>query len=571
MSCKSRFALVAVSIMLNGAAADAAALHWPLAPNDTSANGVRQPLQMHKLPATAAAHAPSAAITLHPHAVAGLKRRYSGAPVDVLNYHYDTYPTGWNQSETDLTPATVQSASFGALTTLNVDGNVFAQPLIVSNFTLPDGTTHNVLIVATGHNSVYAYDAQTYAILWQVNLGTPQASGDVGCGDVEPEYGISSTPVIVRSGNTATIYVVSATEPAAMSFHTQIHALDLGTGADTLSPTEIDPRSKLKTGGTLHFDPQNQWNRTSLVARNGAIYVGIGSHCDRGAGSVSGWLLRYDAASLKQDGKFNTIKAAAGYELASIWMSGYAPAIDDAGDVLAVTGNGNFSLTKGSEGYGESIVGVSSDLKRLQGSFTPSNWQDLNNGDTDLGSGGVMAIPTIAGQASPPLAIAAGKQGIAYLVNTAKLGGTANSGYTPLATLSLQGCFCAPAYYQTGGSGVLFYQTNSDVVRAFSVGTGATPTLTQIATGTSQAGYGGSFPIVSSNGAIANSGVVWALEHGSTMQLQAYAAASLGAPLFSANSGSWSNGGRGWLTPLVANGRVYAPAYKTVTVFGLTD
>jgi hypothetical protein len=570
MSPKPCLAIATVSILLQCAAANASALHWPLPPNDLSPNGVRQTMQMHKLPATAAAHAPQGAIVLHPHAAAGLKRRYTGTPIDVLNYHYDTYPTGWNQSETDLTPAAVQSASFGALTTLNVDGNVFAQPLIVSNFTMPDGTTHNVLIVATGHNSVYAYDAQTYAILWQVNLGTPQASGDVGCGDVEPEYGISSTPVIIRNGNTATIYVVSATEPAAMSFHTQIHALDLGTGADTVPPHEIDPRTRLKTGTILHFDPQNQWNRTSLVAKNGAIYVGVGSHCDHNAGSISGWLLRYDAATLKPDGRFNTIKAAAGYELASIWMSGYAPAIDDAGDVLAVTGNGNFSLAKGSEGYGESIIGLSSDLKRLSGSFTPSNWQSLNSSDSDLGSGGVMAIPTIAGQASPPLAIAAGKEGIAYLVNTDKLGGTAKSGYTPLTTLTLQGCFCAPAYYQTGGGGVLFYQT-SDVMRAFSVGTGATPTLTQIAAGTSQAGFGGSFPIVSSNGTAANSGVVWALEHGSTMQLQAYAASTLGAPLYSANSGTWSNGSRGWLTPLVANGRVYAPAYKTVTVFGLTD
>jgi hypothetical protein len=356
-----------------------------------------------------------------------------------------------------------------------------------------------------------------------------------------------------------------------MSFHTQLHALDLATGKDTIKPREIDPQKPLKNGGTLHFDPQNQWNRTSLVYSNGAIYVGVGSHCDNNAGSISGWLLRYDAASLKPAGKFNTIQASAGYELASIWMSGYAPSIDDAGDVLAVTGNGNFDATKGSQGWGESIVELASDLKTLKGTFTPSDWQDLNNGDQDFGSGGVMSIPVVSGQTAPPLAIAMGKEGTAYLVNASKPGGTAKHGFTPLQTLTIAGCFCAPAYYQTSAGGVLFYQGSSDVVRAYSVGVGAKPALTQIATGSDQAGFGGSFPIISSNAETSGSAVLWALERGTTMQLKAYDAAALGAPLYVANSGTWSNGSRGWLTPLVANGRVYAPAYKTVTVFGLTN
>ncbi len=569
MSALSRRAAAMAFAVVPLASAHAATPHWPLPADSLERNGTAQVLKGHKIVARALPALPETGP--HAHAEAGLKRMYSGTPIDALDYHYDTYPTGWNRSETDLSPTTVASTSFGKLTTLNVDGNVFAQPLMVSNVTLPDSSTHNVLIVATGHNTVYAYDAQNYAILWQVNLGTPQASGDVGCGDVEPEYGISSTPVIVRDGNGGTIYVVSATEPASMSFHTQLHALDLLTGKDIVKPRELDPQTKLKSGGTLHFDPQNQWNRTSLVYANGAVIVGVGSHCDNNAGSISGWLLRYDATTLKPAGKFNTIKASAGYELASVWMSGYAPAVDDAGDVLAITGNGNFSLAKDGEGYGESIVAVSGDLKALHGTFTPSGWQDLNNSDSDFGSGGVMAIPVVAGQASPPLAIGAGKDGNVYLVNASKLGGTAKSGHTPLQTLSLSTCFCAPAYYATAAGGVLFYQTSGDVMRAYSVGVGATPVLTQIAAGTDQAGFGGSFPIVSTNGAAANTGVVWALERGSTMQLKAYNAATLGAPLFQANAGTWSNGSRGWLTPLVANGRVYAPAAGSVTVFGLTQ
>src|SRR5277367_6314479 len=183
------------------------------------------PLSMHRGPS----YPPHAALPdakLLPNAAAGLAKPYGGTPIDVTTYHYDQSRTGWNQSETDLTPATVASAKFGLLATLNVDGNVFAQPLLVSNLMLPDGTTHDVLVIATGHNSVYAFDAQSYAQLWHVTLGPSQASGDVGCGDVKPEYGISSTPVIVRKGNHAVLYVVAATEPKSLVFETWLHALD---------------------------------------------------------------------------------------------------------------------------------------------------------------------------------------------------------------------------------------------------------------------------------------------------------------------------------------------------------
>jgi hypothetical protein len=550
--------------------AGAATLHEPLPPDSTAVNGTVQ--HMHEHSHLGAVQKPPPDKGLHPHAAAGLKRPYSGTPIDALNYHYDTYPTGWNQSETDLTPASVGSQSFGQLTTLNVDGNVLAQPLMVSNFQMPDGTTHNVLIIATGHDTVYAYDAQTYAILWQVSLGTSQPSGDVGCGDIEPEYGISSTPVIVRSGaNAATIYVVAATEPAHLSFHTQLHALDLGTGKDIMKVREIAPTAKLKTGGKIHFDPQNQWNRSSLVYANGSIYMGIGSHCDNNAGAISGWVLSFSAANLKPTGKFNTIEAKAGYELASVWMSGYAVAVDAENNILAVTGNGNFNTGKGMKGYGESVLSLQSDLKKLNSTFTPADYQSLNNGDTDFGSGGVMVLPKQPGQTAPEMAVAAGKEGSYFLLNVGKLGGEHTGDKGALQKLSLGGCWCGSAFYVGPSGPVVFYQGNGDVLRAFSVATGSSPSLTQIGQTTDGAGSGGSFPIVSSNGTTANTGVIWVIHRNSTMQLEAYDAGNLGAPLFNSNAGNWSNGSRGYLTPLVANGRVYVPAYQTVTVFGLTD
>ncbi|MGH6878661.1 MAG: pyrrolo-quinoline quinone, partial [Rhizomicrobium sp.] len=487
---------------------------------------------------------------------------------------YDLNRTGWNQTETDLTPANVHSANFGQLTTLSVDGNVFAQPLLVSNFTMPDGTIHDVLIVATGHDSVYAFDADTYATLWQVSLGQSQSTSDVGCGDVVPEYGISSTPVIVRGGaNAASIYVVAATEPASYSFHTQLHELDLATGADVISPVEIAPQAKLKGGGTVNFDPQNQWNRASLAFDNGNLYVGIGSHCDNNAGAISGWLLDYDTTTLKLLHHFHTIETAEGYELSSVWMAGFAPAIDSGGNVFAVTGNGAFG--HGVRDWGESVLHLAPDMSKVQDYFTPAAWQQLNNNDTDFGSGGVMLLPVVQGQTAPPMAVAMGKDAVLYLLNQNDLGKEKAQDKGALQWQRLGGSgggvWGGPAYYGGPNGGMVYAQINGDVLRGFSVATGSQPSLTQIAAGTSDAGYGGSLPIVSSNGSVSGTGVVWLIRRGATVQLEAYDALALGSPLFSANAGSWSNQsyGNSFLTPMEANGRVYVPAYKTVTVFGL--
>ncbi len=510
-------------------------------------------------------------------AAAGLAKLYGGTPVDVLTYHNDAGRTGWNQSETDLTPASVASAKFGLLKTLRVDGNVFAQPLLVSGFVLPDGSKHDVLVIATGHDSVYAYDAQTYALLWHVSLGKPQASNDVGCSDVQPEYGISGTPVILRSGTShATIYLVAATEPSSYSFHTQLHALDLGTGLDATPAVEISPSATLADGSTVGFDPQNQWNRVGLASGSNSIYIGIGSHCDNNSGNSTGWLLRY-SPGLALQAAFHTIETSGGTELASIWMSGFAPALDPSGDLFVVTGNGNTRAA--AKDWGESAISLTPALNRVRGRFTPSAYGSLNTNDLDFGSGGVMLLPVVAGQTVPPLAVAMGKSAVLYLLDQAKLGGLKpNDGgalqATTISTRSFAGLWGGPAYYAGANGPTVYAQTDSDVLRAFAVATTGTAALTQTVTGTTQAGFGGSLPIVSSNGAAAATGVVWLIRRTAPVELEAYNADSLGTPIFSANAGGpWSNtdNNNPFLTPMVANGRVYAPAYKTVKVFGLTE
>ena len=508
-------------------------------------------------------------------AAAGLGRVYGGTPIDVLTYHYDTDRTGWNRRETDLTPASVASAKFGLLKTLNVDGNVFAQPLLVSGFVMPDGTTHDVLVIATGHDSVYAYDAQSYALLWHVSLGKAQLTSDVGCGDVQPEYGISGTPVILRSGaGAATLYLVAATEPSAFSFHTQLHALDLGTGQDVTAPVEIEPSAVLADGSTVIFDPQNQWNRAGLAAGNGSIYVGIGSHCDANSGNITGWLLRY-SPSLSPMAAFHTIETSGGTELASIWMTGFAPALDGSGNLFVVTGNGD--TRAGSQDWGESALSLDPALSRVRGRFTPSAFNSLNNNDVDFGSGGIMLLPAVKGQTAPAMAVAIGKSAVLYLLDRGRLGGLKpNDGgalqATTITTRGNAGLWGGPAYYAGAKGPIVYVQTDSDVLRGFSVAVTGTPALTQTVTGTTLSGYGGSLPVVSSRGEAAGTGVVWLVRRTAPVELEAYNADTLGAPIFSANAGgAWSNSGNNnpFLTPMVANGRVYAPAYKTVKVFGL--
>lgn len=508
-------------------------------------------------------------------AASGLARRYGGTPIDVLTYHYDSGRDGWNRNETDLTVAGVASGKFGLLTTLTVDGYVFAQPLLVSGFRFPDGTTHDVLVVVTGHDSVYAFDAQTYAQLWTVNFGPSQNSNDVGCGDVKPEYGISSTPVIVRSAaNAATLYVVSATEPSPFSFHSYVHALNLADGSDVAPPAEIAPSAKLSDGSTLSFDPQNQWSRSGLAYGNGALYVSIGSHCDNNPDNISGWLLRYSPA-LSLEHAFHTVETPHGYELASIWMSGFAPALDGNGNIFVVTGNGDY--TGRAKDWGESVLKIAPSASNVISHFTPASYNELNAGDTDFGSGGAMLLPAVAGQSAPPMVAAIGKDAVLYLLNQDALGGKRANDAGALQSTRIggsgNGLWGGPAFYDGPNGPTIYAQINNDVLRSFSVGVGSAPTLTAGATGTTIAGPGGSMPIVSSNGNAAGTGIVWLIRRSAPVQLEAYDAAKLGAPIYTANVGSWSQPahGRPFLTPMEANGRVYAPSFNIVRVFGLTD
>jgi hypothetical protein len=551
-------------------------------PVETVPNGQKQELMTHTPPAPppSSNSAPQFQLLRLPE---GKAKAFTNPHIDVLTYHYDNKRSGWNSKEVDLTPKSVASSQFSLLQTLSVDGNVFAQPLLISNFGMPDGQEHDVLIIVTGRNTVYAYDANNFSLLWHVNLGQPQQYLDVGCLDVQPEYGITSTPVIVRkSKNSATLYVVSAIEPSAFVFHTFIHAIDLRTGQDAtdpstgkeISPKEIAPSATLKNGSQLRFNPQNQWSRAGLAYNDGAIYVSIGSHCDRDQAKLSGWLLKY-SENLGLAATFHTISAPMGQGLSSIWMTGFAPAIDDAGNLFLATGNGDVNPP---DNYGQSVLKLDSKTLEVADYFTPSNYSQLSAADGDFGSGGVTLFSADSAGPKKDVAAIIGKDPALYLLDQANLGKNQTNDAGAIQALRVKSCqysgqcrgvWGGVAIFQSQNGLVLYSQAEHDVLRSYSVGGASAPSLTPSAEGITKAGYGGSIPIVSSNGGA--NGVVWLLARTNPIELEAYDATSLGAPLSSANVGPWSNPGYGnsFLTPMVANGRVYAAAYNVVKIFGL--
>jgi hypothetical protein len=502
-----------------------------------------------------------------PHA--GLYEPDAAAGVDVTSYHYNGMRTGWNQKETVLTQANVASSRFGRLHTYQVDGDVLAQPLFVSGFRMPNASTHDVLIVATENNSVYAFDAADQSTLWHVNFGTPQSAADVGCSHVHPQYGVSATPVIVRTAvDAATLYVVSATEPRKDEFHTRLHALDLADGSARRQAVEIHANKTLTDGSTLKFLAADNWIRAGLAASDDSIYVAASSHCDNHGDRTAGWLIRYDFA-LKQTGSFSSIDTPAGTKLAAFWSSGFAPAIDPDGSIFAVTANGN--RAKGGKDWGESVLRLPADLDHVVDYFTPASYGTLNDFDLDFGSGGVMLLPTPQNQQFPPLAVAMGKDAMLYLLDRTNLGKVRLHDTGALQAQRLapsgSGIWGGPAYYVSPTHRLVYYQLTGGVLQAFALEGDSTPRLTLVAEGTTQSTTG-SLPIVSSNGHKPGTGIVWNVRRRHPPELEAYDADHLGAPLFSAPLPDWTAGGP-LLTAMVANGKVYVGSAGTVTVFGL--
>ena len=370
----------------------------------------------------------------------------------VTTYHYDNNRTGWNPNESVLTPTNVGKSTFGSLRTVALDDQVDAQPLVVPGVVITagsyQGTTHDVVYVATEGNTVYAIDTHTGAVLLNPNFGKP-VRYPLGCGNNGPNVGINSTPVIDRSSNT--LYVMVYTQDSKTQNY-RLHALDLGNLTDKVTPQLVTASHTLTDGTKFNFNATYQRQRPGLLLANGSIYAGFGSFCDIAANLSRGWLLGWTAGALAPFPSNQLFDQQAtspdSFFLSSIWMSGYGLATDDAGNILFVTGNSDYSGTTydGVTNIQESVVKVSPTLTTVLDLFTPDNESILDQSDADFGSGGVLVLPDQPG-ATPHLAVAAGKDGNMYFMNADHLGGYSPTQNNVLGTYSIGGCWCGQSYF----------------------------------------------------------------------------------------------------------------------------
>ena len=502
--------------------------------------------------------------------------------LDVATYHYDNLRTGQNIAETTLTTTNVNQTTFGKLGELMVDGKVDAQPLYLSNMSMPGVGMKNVLYVATEHDSVYAFDADnvsgtTATPLWHISVlqagETP--SDDRGCSQVTPEIGITSTPVIDRARGA--IYVVSVSKNAGGTYLHRIHALSLTNGSELFGgPTAVTATfpgtGAGSVGGTLTFDPREYNERPGLLELNGTIYTTWGSHCD--AGSYTSWMMAYNADTLKQSSVLNLVPNGSD---GGIWMSGGAPAADAAGNIYFIIGNGTFDTVLNANSLpsqgdcGNCYVKVSSSLPlTLLDFFTPLNTVMESGGDVDFGSGGPLLLPDVTDATGKTrhLAVGSGKDANIYVVDRDSMGkfnAAQDNIYQLISGQLAGGEFAKPAFF----NGTVYYGAVGDAVKAFPVANGklaTTPSSKSAATFPRP----GAAPTISANGT--SNGIVWAVQNGTPGVLHAYDATNLATELYNSNQAGGARdqfAGNKFITAVVANGKVFVGTPTSVAVFGL--
>jgi hypothetical protein len=512
------------------------------------------------------------------------------AAVNVTTYHNDNARDGWNAAETILTPQNVNFNGFGKLRELLVDANVDGQPLYVSGLTVA-GQMHNVLIVVTEHDSVYAFDADSGTQLWKVSaLGANETtSDDHGCNQISPEIGITDTPVIDRShGPNGTVFLVAMSKDASSKYHQRLHALDLATGADLQgSPTEIAatfPGTGYgSSNGMQVFDPGQYAERVGLLLMNGQIYMAWTSHCD--IDPYTGWVMAYSESTLQQTSVLNLTPNGPstphfGDGEGAVWMSGAGLAGDTQGNIFFLDANGTFDSTLTANGFpvhgnfGNAFMKVSTTGNVLAAAdyFAAYNLQSESDADQDLGSGGAMLLPdqTDAKGNIRHLAVGAGKDTNIYVVdrdNMGKFNASSNNAiYQELPNALSQGAWSMAALFNN----TVYYAGNGDHLKAFPITSGLLATTPASASANSFP-YPGATPSVSSNGA--QNGIVWAIENQNGLGvLHAYNTTNLPTELYDSNQAPNSrdhfSDGK-FVPPMIANGKVYVGTKSSVAVFGL--
>ena len=498
----------------------------------------------------------------------------------VLTYHNDNARDGLNASETLLTPAGVNSTDFGKVGFYAVDGKVDAQPLFLPSQEIM-GAEHNVLYVATEHDSLYALDADTGAVLWHDSLlksgETP--SDDRGCSQVTPEIGITATPVIdPKAGTEGVIYAVAMSKDGAGHYFQRLHALDALTGIELAgSPVPLQAQypgtGDGSSGGFVIFDPAQYKERAGLLLDHGFLYLAWSSHCDDRP--YTGWIMSYDEKTLAQ---VSVLNIAPNGEGNSIWMSGAGMAADSDGNLYFLAANGSFDTTLDSNGfpsqgdYGNAFMKLSAVNGKLAVAdyFTMANTVAESAADEDLGSGGALLLPDFVDSSgvTRQLAVGAGKDGTLYVPDRNNMGKWHSGGdriWQEVPGALPNGEFAMPAYFD----GAVYYGGVGAPLMAFHVTT-AMLSVSPVSQSGHSFGYPGTTPCVSANGT--QDGIVWVAENGSVAGLYAYDAGNLAHELYDSNqAGSRDHFGAGnkFITPTVVNGKVYVGTTDGVAVFGL--
>jgi hypothetical protein len=498
--------------------------------------------------------------------------------VDVLTYHNDIARTGANTKETVLTTTNVASSTFGKIGSFSVDAKVDAQPLYASSVAVPSNGTHNLLIVVTENDTVYAFDADSGSIVWQKSMlqSGEVASDDRGCNQVSPQMGITSTPVIDRSrGANGAIYLVAMSKGSA--YHHRLHALDLATGADLFNgPTEIQasvPGTGDNSNGTnVVFDPSQYKTRMGLLLLNGAIYTAWASHCDHGL--YTAWVMGHSADTLAATTVINVVPNGS---RGAFWSSGGGVAADGQGNIYLLSGNGDFGTSLDSNGFpnNKNFGNAFLKLSTSGGHLTVADYFEMFNGvsesaaDTDLGSGGAMVLPdfTDGGGTTQHLAVGAGKDGHIYLVsrdNMGKFNASTNNIYQDIPGALPGGVWSVPAYFNNH----VYYGPVGSHLLSFSV-SNAKLSTSPSAQSNNSFSYPGTSPSVSANGT--SNGIVWAVEN-SGATLHAYDASNM-TELYNSNQAGNNRdhfgAGNKFITPTIVNGKVFVGTQNSVAVFGL--
>jgi len=518
--------------------------------------------------------------------------------VAVLTQHNDTGRTGMNLNEALLNVTNVNSNQFGLVFSRDVDDQIYAQPLVLTNVNILGRGTHNIVIVATVNDSVYAFDADNAQVAtpyWNVSFINPPnivapANTDMSaigaCGgayqDFSGNIGIVGTPVI--DPKAGTLYLVARTKENGTNFVQRLHALDVTSGAERPNSPVIITATYPGTGdgsvsGVITFDPLRQNQRPGLALVNGTVYISWSSHCDNGP--YHGWVIGYDQTSLQRVAVYNdTPNGSDG----GIWMSGQAPAADTNGNLYLVVGNGTVDTSGGAD-RGESYLKLTRSGANLNVAswFTPYDWQNLENGDLDLGCGGLLLVPGTS------LAFSGGKEGIVYLVNRDNMGGlttstTTNANIIQSFQVTSSEVHGGAVWWDGPGASYGYLWPSSVYLQQYvfnrSVGKFTLPALAQSPTPAPN-GQPGGILALSANGTNAGSGILWAVHQvgGDANQqvlpgiLHAYNAQNVGIELWNSEQLSWRDTvGKfaKFVPPTVANGKVYMATFANrLNVYGL--